>query len=458
MKKMNQEERVRYETRLAGRIMEYVRDQLVVMAPFFNRIILKMPVQFYESLDLGGEHPVPKGFGTDGHTVFASREKVLSYFRQEKGHLPRIYLHLLLHCVFRHPFGYEKMRREYWDFAADAAVEAVILNMHQEAVTLPDDNDRRMALNALKEKCGRLTAESIYHYMCQHEEEAEQFLGKAVLYRQDLHEFWMMDVIAGMKKKYPKNPHPGVNKVSQQWKQLGTAVQLDMQVFEKNQGLAPGSMTENLEEALHRDQHDYGEFLKKFAVTNEQMHINPDEFDYIYYTYGMDLYGNMPLIEPLEYREEKRIHDFVIAIDTSGSCQGRTVRGFLDRTYSILKSTESFFHEVNIHIIQCDARIQEDVKITDREEFEAYMKQIKIKGFGGTDFRPVFEHVDQMIRNGEFEDLKGLIYFTDGMGIFPEKMPPYKTAFVFVGDRATRPKIPAWAIRLTLKEEDIEYQ
>ena len=47
------------------------------------------------------------------------------------------------------------------------------------------------------------------------------------------------------------------------------------------------------------------------------MRLDPDEFDYVYYTYGLKLYRNMPLIKPLEYREVKRIQEFVIAIDTS---------------------------------------------------------------------------------------------------------------------------------------------
>ena len=57
---------------------------------------------------------------------------------------------------------------------------------------------------------------------------------------------------------------------------------------------------------------------------------------------------------------------------------------------------------------------------------------MKIKGLGGTDFRPVFRRVDEMIHNKEFINLKGLIYFTDGYGVFPERMPAYKTAFIFV--------------------------
>ena len=71
----------------------------------------------------------------------------------------------------------------------------------------------------------------------------------------------------------------------------------------------------NLKEAL-REKYDYGAFLKRFAVLGEEMHINDEEFDYVYYTYGLQLYGNLPLVEPLEYRENKRIREFVIAIDT----------------------------------------------------------------------------------------------------------------------------------------------
>ena len=48
-----------------------------------------------------------------------------------------------------------------------------------------------------------------------------------------------------------------------------------------------------------------------------------------------------------------------------------------------IKSTESYFSRVNIHIIQCDADIQEHVKITSEEEFDRYMGSMEIRGLGG---------------------------------------------------------------------------
>ena len=164
----------------------------------------------------------------------------------------------------------------------------------------------------------------------------------------------------------------------------------------------------------------------------------------------------MPLIEPLEYKEVKAIKEFVIAIDTSGSTSGELVQKFVQKTYNILKSTESFFTKINLHIIQCDEDIQEDVKFTCQEDFDEYLKTMQIHGLGGTDFRPVFQYVDHLRKEKEFHNLKGLIYFTDGFGTFPEKKPDYHTAFVFVDDNYNNPDVPPWAIKLVLQEDEIQ--
>ena len=246
----------------------------------------------------------------------------------------------------------------------------------------------------------------------------------------------------------------------QSWGDISLRMQTELEVFLKSQGIGAGLLTQNLRE-VNRERYDYTEFLKKFAVRAEMMKINPDEFDYNFYTYGLELYENMPLIEPLEYKEVKRIREFVVAIDTSGSTSGDLVQTFVQKTYNILKSTESFFTKINLHIIQCDANIQEDIKITTQEEFDEYLKHMKLHGLGGTDFRPVFEYVDILVHNKEFDNLKGLIYFTDGFGPFPNKKPSYDTAFVFVEDEKSAHStynnydIPSWAIKLVLRKDEL---
>lgn len=252
----------------------------------------------------------------------------------------------------------------------------------------------------------------------------------------------------------PEGSDVDEEELAEQWKDVGERIQMDLESHLAKRGEGAGSLVDHLR-ALNREVGDYAEFLKRFATLHEAMRVNDDEFDYIYYTFGLDRYGNMPLIEPLEYKEDKRIHDFAIAIDTSESCSGEVVQAFMNKTYNILKQSESFHDRVNIHIIQCDAAVQEDTKISSLDQLERYMCDLELKGFGGTDFRPVFDYVDALIAKGEFTDLRGLIYFTDGEGVFPKRPPSYDTAFVFLDDGYSDPEVPPWALKTLLDRESL---
>ena len=146
----------------------------------------------------------------------------------------------------------------------------------------------------------------------------------------------------------------------------------------------------------------------------------------------------------------------MIVIDTSMSCKGELVQRFLEETYDILSQEDSFFRKINLHIIQCDERVQEDRVITSREEMDAYMREFTIVGSGGTDFRPAFGYVNELLGRQAFYHLRGLIYFTDGYGTFPMKKPLYDTAFVFWDEHYRDLDVPPWAIRLVLTREDLE--
>ena len=76
------------------------------------------------------------------------------------------------------------------------------------------------------------------------------------------------------------------------------------------------------------------------------------------------------------------------------------------------------------------------------------MEDLPLSGGSATDFRPVFEYVDQLIASGSFTNLKGLLYFTDGMGIYPTKRPDYETAFILLEEPPLTVKMPSWAIRI----------
>ena len=58
-------------------------------------------------------------------------------------------------------------------------------------------------------------------------------------------------------------------------------------------------------------------------------------------------------------------------------------------------------------------------------------------------------------RQKALTNLKGLIYFTDGYGVFPKKKPDYHIVFVFLDEEYNNPNVPAWAIRLVLQKDEI---
>ena len=216
------------------------------------------------------------------------------------------------------------------------------------------------------------------------------------------------------------------------------------------QGDQAGELLESLR-GIEREFEDYAGFLQKFAVLEERMQVDMDAFDFIYYTYGLELFHDTPLIEPLEYKEMKAIHEFVVAIDTSGSCDLGLVRRFLVKTFDILHTSTVFWGKLRIYIIQCDAAIQQELCITALDELQSYAEHMEIHGRGGTDFRPVFERVEALREEGVLSDLRGLLYFTDGYGSYPVRPTDYKTAFVFAQMDAKVP-VPPWAMRIYIED------
>jgi predicted metal-dependent peptidase len=449
--KQEDEGRSQYAKKLASRIMDYTRDQLIAAMPYFNRAILKMPVVFYRNGFKKMDRP--EGFGTNGRRIFCDENQVISSFRKEEGLLPRTLLHMLLHCVFQHPFRYERLDSKFWDFAADIAVENVMLEMNWNFLGTKGDSERIRVIEELKLRAGRITAENLYHYFYLHPRETEALLRHSALFHRDVHKFWVPENMTDRPESLNKNI--GLfDKNGEEWSRITQTTKMDMDTFETNKGEIPDVLTDNLLD-VRRGTYDYSTFLRKFLAWNEEIHVNPDEFDYIYYLYGMHLYENMPLIEPLEYRDTHKIRDFVIAIDTSGSTMGRTVRNFLSQTASVLTGSGNFFARCRVHVIECDSKIQKDDLLTSPEDFDRYLKNIELKGGGGTDFRPVFRYIDRLQKEEKMNEVQGLLYFTDGLGTFPKTMPRYKTAFVFLKTHQQIKNVPPWAIRLDIAEEDL---
>ncbi len=527
------------EDRLAADILEECRVQLMLKFRFLDLALWRMSLQ---PVRAGGAYPL----ATNGHIVALEALRVIARFNQSFNEVVRDYLHMVLHCIFRHPYNADHKDREAWNLTCDIIVESVAMDMCAGRFSSEDDTARKEALSKIRLMAGDMLPGKVYslvHNMVQ-TPAGQQYrgLGRSTLnewhalFERDEHAAWpaMGDTdnksVENVPEKYSEdessNNEQAASSIEEllnaeqlpesmreqmqdlesrgedegsegggednsaeaelaaeqmsyshedqgadpmgnfqdneereddakEWEEISKQIAMNLDTFSKEWGEETNSFMQNLA-LVNRKQYDYSEFLRQFMVQNEEILVNPDEFDYVYYTYGIDLYGNMPLIEPLEYKETDRIRDFVIAIDTSESVKGDLVRRFVQHTFDILKSSQDYATDVNIHVIQSDSRLQEDMVIRDMRDVDALMERFKVRGFGGTDFRPVFDYVQGMRDSGKLTDMRGLIYFTDGLGTFPDAPPDFDAAFVFVEDEAREiPAVPPWAIKLVVKEETL---
>ncbi len=391
------------------------------------------------------------GMGTDGFGIYFYPDALIYLYKKDRIYINRAYLHIVFHCLFGHLTIPKTVDTALWDLAADIAVESIIDGLSVRAVRRYVSPYRKKVYQSLREKMKVLTVAGIYQVLEEKEagREEDTWIGEADFEKLrgeffvDDHQLWNQEI-----------PPQKMMERQKEWKEENEKLQTKMETFAKEASEDAEALAEQVR-VENRTRYDYKKFLKKFSVLKEEIQVDPDTFAYIFYHYGMEMFGNVPLIEPQETKEVHKVEDFVIAVDTSMSCKEELIRKFLEQTYSVLSESESFFRKICVHIIQCDDKVQSDVVIHNQEEMERYMEQFEIHGFGGTDFRPVFGYVNKLIAKKAFRRLRGLIYFTDGYGTFPAKKPLYETAFVFLKEDYSDVDVPAWAMKLILEPEQL---
>ena len=512
-----------------NRILTEARTELYLAMRFMGRALDSLPY----TMDLRTQ-----SIGTDARTIHYNPTFVFHLFIESPQKLDRLYLHIVLHCIFRHMFTSDQYEdEELWGLAADIQVESVLDSMDYDIINRPAYPFREQWYERLKAECKVLTAERIYHYLKQInlDFDTRQLLIQE-FHRCD-HQFWQKlnekdkeegrndsggedsippellkdmkpqegasgeesqdSVNAGGTSSSDSGGDSGSRNMSQgddrdrnsgdgsagnrdrgrirndgddsrtarglmqeiskeeldeNWQDTAERMKTELETFGAEASEETGSLAWILA-AQYRKETDFREFLRKLTILREETRIDPESFDYGYYNYGMEVYGNMPLIEENEFCEDRRISDLVIAIDTSASTKEDQVQKFLNETAALLRNRANFFQKIRVHIIECDDQVQKDITLNAPEEIEEYAESFSVKGGYGTDLRPVFRYVEKLRKSREIPDLKGMMYFTDGYGKFPEKPTDYDTAFVFdsladINDK----EVPDWAMKLYLKE------
>jgi len=101
-----------------------------------------------------------------------------------------------------------------------------------------------------------------------------------------------------------------------------------------------------------------------------------------------------------------------VAIDTSGSIDDQLLGAFMEEFKTIMQN----FPSVKIELIIADAKVHAHHTFQGGERMD-----FKLKGGGGTDYRPTFDYVEANLPMTTM-----LLYFTDGEGSFPRIPPNYE--------------------------------
>ena len=109
-------------------------DQLAQDVLRLSRNTLLVNLRFLDAaLSQFTYRPAPGLLATDGQRIYYDARALLQGYRQEKERPVRDYLHMVLHCVFRHNFVDTLVNLDCWDLACYMAVEAIISELDLRA-------------------------------------------------------------------------------------------------------------------------------------------------------------------------------------------------------------------------------------------------------------------------------------------------------------------------------------
>ena len=245
-----------------------------------SRNEMAVAMRFLQSA-FGALRPTVSGetdvMGTDGKLLFASPTWLLNTFIQNKVWINRMYLHELLHCLFCHLWNRkvkEESDQRLWNLAADIAVENVMDDLYEKAVYIRPNSFRREKYRQWKEKKNVLTADAMFYLLMECEE--NKIIRLEQEFRRDDHHFW-----------YTPQNRSGMASHQKEWEEMRRKMQTEIELFSKEAaGDSPG-LVEHLQ-AENRKRYDYREFLRKFSVLKEEMQVDMDSFDPIYYNLGLE--------------------------------------------------------------------------------------------------------------------------------------------------------------------------
>ena len=127
---------------------------------------------------------------TDGKHIFYNSRYILSCYKHEKEIPVRDYLHIVIHCIFRHMYVGLSIDYDYWSLACDIAAENVITELNLNITAATREQQQAQYIAQLKTDVKQLTAEHIYCYFKQNNFDKAYLKSLKDLFFVDDHRIW----------------------------------------------------------------------------------------------------------------------------------------------------------------------------------------------------------------------------------------------------------------------------
>ena len=283
-----------WQARMGGEVLAVVRSGLYLDFRFLD-------------MALSALTPAPdercRVLATDGQTLYYQPARLLQLYQQNPKYLNRLYLHVVFHCVFRHLWLKGRREPQLWSLACDIAVENVIDSLNRASVKRPLTYVRQNAYQQITAEEKVVAAAPAYRWLTRQTPGVLRQLEREFV--ADDHRLWPKDA--------PEQPQQMPTPLPQKtWQKIGERMQTELDLRDKEAGEGADALKQQVK-AANRSRRSYKDFLRRFCVMREEVKLDPDEFDLNFYTYGLSVYGNLPLIEPLETRESKKIEELALA-------------------------------------------------------------------------------------------------------------------------------------------------
>lgn len=441
------------EKELAEEIIRYIRRETAKKYSYLEKAI------FYLAPEVSSR---VRYIGANYKKLYYNPQGVTELYASNPDRLENALLHAILHCMLLHP-SVCTSENDFFDYAADVAVNAMLENNQHDARyrakyrplmrefdcgSAIDLYNKALTNNKLKKQLHYLGTKKKLDDHCvwyKEDEQNNEETGNTSCNGNQNNGNSNNANAADIKTAERSSIETAFSGVGQSaaeadWKQMFAAAE---GTCTRQYGTGTGNIFASLEQPDRFSQFSYKEYIRRFA-REELAEEDPETIDMLLYTTSMEMYGDTPIVEWNEIRECCTPSDIIIAIDMSGSCGGEIASNFLRQIYTLFDEM-NIRSSVNIHTVFFDTKILEATIIRNKNDADKFISGYTAHGFGGTDFHCVFDYADNFSKASNGKKLKGLFFFSDACGSFPQKKKSYPTTF-FVPDCSwfSEDYVPEW--------------